>query len=299
VLLTQKHLLSALSTQQVESFGVTLDVFCLDSDWSKVAEESQENPANNATPDNLAYVIYTSGSTGIPKGVVVSHRAVVNLVCNTNLDEFSAVSARLGINTIFLTTPLFSHMARGAPDAFQSLLYLLFDRAPIATTQAYVSDQRPVPVGVAGELYIGGAGLARGYLRRRSGDHILVAYVPEEEVELTSTKIYEFVYEKLPDYMVPSAIIVTPELPLTADGTIDRRALPEPEPGSSDLQEAEVLELRGAFHRALSFGVSRGRYNCTPQPRVDRSKENLVQLLEQAQPLSWYNRALPESAIHA
>ncbi|MFC1975075.1 amino acid adenylation domain-containing protein [Chloroflexota bacterium] len=71
VLLTQQRL--------VESFPMTRDkVVCLDSDWETIAQESGENPVNEATADNLAYVIYTSGSTGQPKGVVIAHQAIGN-----------------------------------------------------------------------------------------------------------------------------------------------------------------------------------------------------------------------------
>jgi amino acid adenylation domain-containing protein/FkbM family methyltransferase len=56
-------------------------VFCMDTDWELLAEQSEENPARSITPDNLAYVIYTSGSTGEPKGAMNTHRAISNRLC--------------------------------------------------------------------------------------------------------------------------------------------------------------------------------------------------------------------------
>ena len=180
---------------------------------------------------------------------------------------------------------------------------------PIANTQFYVLDRlhRPVPVGVPGELFIGGEGLARGYLnqpeltaerflanlfrpdssaclyrtgdcvryrpdgcleylgrldhqvkvrghrielgevevvlgqhpqvrervvvaqRDSSGENRLVAYVVQRDsVALTYRQLRDYLKPKLPAYMIPSALVVLDALPLTANGKLDRRALPEP-----------------------------------------------------------------------
>jgi len=53
-------------------------VVCLDHEQEHLAQESEQNPRIQRSPDSLAYVIYTSGSTGQPKGVLGLHRGAVN-----------------------------------------------------------------------------------------------------------------------------------------------------------------------------------------------------------------------------
>ena len=189
--------------------------------------------------------------------------------------------------------------------------------APIANTYIHVLDRflQPVPPGVAGELYIGGAGVARGYLNRpaltaerfvpdpfgrgrlyRSGDIVrrradgaleylgrrdgqvkvrghrvelgeveaalgdavatirdgrLVAYVREPVDEAR-------VRARLPEHMRPAAYVTVDEWPLTANGKVDRAALPAPgATRTAFIAPASPLERRLADLWSEVLGVER------------------------------------------
>jgi amino acid adenylation domain-containing protein/non-ribosomal peptide synthase protein (TIGR01720 family) len=189
----------------------------------------------------------------------------------------------------------------------------------IANTQIYILDHylQPVPIGVAGELHIGGDSLARGYLNQpeltadkfitiehlggqdahptrvyRTGDLArylpdgnieflgridhqvkirgfrielgevesvlrqypaigetiiiaqedelsnkrLVAYIVPNQSECSVSNLRNFLKEKLPEYMVPSAFVTLKALPLTPNGKVDRQALPAPDSVKPELE---------------------------------------------------------------
>ena len=74
VLVTRGHLVDELPAHRAT-------VVCLDQDWEAISQESEANLVTETVPENIAYVIYTSGSTGNPKGVLITHRSLVNSTC--------------------------------------------------------------------------------------------------------------------------------------------------------------------------------------------------------------------------
>ncbi len=73
VLVTQQLLAAHLPIQGTR-------IVCLDADAAALAQQSVADPISEVAIDDLAYVIYTSGSTGQPKGALITHDGLLNLV---------------------------------------------------------------------------------------------------------------------------------------------------------------------------------------------------------------------------
>jgi amino acid adenylation domain-containing protein/FkbH-like protein len=242
----------------------SFSVFCLDRHRQTLAHQSTENLAEEVTGDCPAYTIYTSGSTGQPKGVINTHRGIVNrllwmqeaynltpddrvlqktpfgfdvsvweffwplltgaclviakpgghrdsgyLVWTIERERITTLHFVPSMLQVFLEEPEIErcislrrvicsgealplklqerfferlscelHNLYGPTEAAIDVSYYACspDRSlgtvpigrPIANTRLYILNEngQPVPIGVKGELHIGGVGLARGYLNR-------------------------------------------------------------------------------------------------------------------------------------
>ena len=88
-----------------------------------------------------------------------------------------------------------------------------------------------------------------------AGQKLIVAYpVPAESYD--ETKLLAFARSRLPDYMVPVALVTLPSLPVTSNGKLDRRALPQPEmispQGRAPIGEIEI-KLAALFSALLKL----------------------------------------------
>ncbi|MCU0532550.1 MAG: amino acid adenylation domain-containing protein [Hydrococcus sp. Prado102] len=87
--------------------------------------------------------------------------------------------------------------------------------------------------------------------QEEAGNSQIVAYIVAETQPVPSiSELRNFLKEKLPDHMLPSAFVMLESLPLTPSGKVDRNALPKPDNIRPELETAYVLP-RNEIERAI------------------------------------------------
>jgi acyl carrier protein len=84
------------------------------------------------------------------------------------------------------------------------------------------------------------------------GARRLVAYAVPAEPPPAVSELTSFLAERLPEYMVPTALVLLPELPRTAGGKLDRRALPPPEELLADEVANDFMAPRTPIEEILA-----------------------------------------------
>lgn len=74
-----------------------------------MAGKQADNPSVPSAPNQLAYIMYTSGTTGNPKGVMVTHKAVVRLVKGTDYIQLDSKDAILSTGAVSFDATTFEY----------------------------------------------------------------------------------------------------------------------------------------------------------------------------------------------
>lgn len=93
--------------------------------------------------------------------------------------------------------------------------------------------------------------MAITYAENACEKRIVAYFAPSQGISLDANELTDFVRKKLPAYMVPTAFIPLPNFPLTANGKIDRNALPKP--GDTRQQEDYVAPRNEAESTLVSI----------------------------------------------